>query len=278
MATSTGEELKQLQRLDEEIENARRRVSKYDPLLAEVEEPALILESEAENTRSRLKEMKVEERRVEGSADDKRNRMEMLQKRLNEVRNVREEAAVQAELDMVRRALEADEQEALTLLDQIRKLEDRLEEQEAALAEAREEVEPRRNELLSDRDEARATLEELRERRGSFAEAIEDGPRRVYERIRSGGRDVAVAELTFDGACGHCYGMVPLQVRNEIGHGGEMIRCEACGVILTPHREEIDEGPAADVQEEVSGGAEQEEASGEAEQDEDPGEEEQEEG
>ncbi len=245
MTTSTGEELRRLQNLDREIEDARRRVSEFDPLIAQVEEPALELENEVENTRSRLKEMKVEERTVEGAADDKRRRREMLKKRLNEVRNVREEAAVQAELDMVRRALESDEQEALTLLDQIRKLEERLETQEAALEEAQREVEPRRDELLSERGEIERELEALREERASFVESIGVEPRKVYERIRSGGRDVAVAELTPDGACGHCYGMVPLQVRNEIRHGAEMIRCEACGVILTPRRED-EEAPGAD--------------------------------
>jgi len=42
-----------------------------------------------------------------------------------------------------------------------------------------------------------------------------------------------VADLTEDGACGHCFGMVPLQLRNEVRHGRGLIRCEGCGVILT---------------------------------------------
>jgi len=41
---------------------------------------------------------------------------------------------------MVRRAVESDEQEALSLLDQIRKLELRLDERREALEEARREV------------------------------------------------------------------------------------------------------------------------------------------
>ena len=45
-------------------------------------------------------------------------------------REKREEAAVHAELEMVRRALESEEQEALSLLDQIKRLEERHEEQE----------------------------------------------------------------------------------------------------------------------------------------------------
>jgi len=52
-----------------------------------------------------------------------------------------------------------------------------------------------------------------------------------------------VATLTEDGACGACYGMVPLQLQNEIRRGSALLRCEACGVILTaepePEPEEV---------------------------------------
>jgi hypothetical protein len=54
----------------------------------------------------------------------------------------------------------------------------------------------------------------------------------------AGARDVALAELTQDGACGNCYNMVPLQIQNQIRHTDTMIRCEGCGVILTPESAE----------------------------------------
>ena len=50
----------------------------------------------------------------------------------------------------------------------------------------------------------------------------------------SGSRDVAVSEITQDGACGNCFCVIPLQVQNEIRSSLNLIRCEACGVILTP--------------------------------------------
>jgi hypothetical protein len=34
--------------------------------------------------------------------------------------------------------------------------------------------------------------------------------------------------------------MVPLQTQNEIRHGEKLIRCEDCGVILTPQSDEAD--------------------------------------
>jgi predicted nucleic acid-binding Zn-ribbon protein len=48
---------------------------------------------------------------------------------------------------------------------------------------------------------------------------------------------VIVAALLEDGACGHCVGVIPLQVQNEVRRGSDLIRCDACGVILTAQPE-----------------------------------------
>jgi hypothetical protein len=237
--------LEELQVLDQRMDEVRKRIAEFEPLLAEVEEPALILESEVTTTRTRLQEMKLEERRLELSADERRERMKQLQERLNSVRNLREEAAVQTEADMLRRALDSDEQEALTLLDQIRKLEDRLQEAETGLEEARAYVEPRRRELLEEQEQALAEYSSLEDGREAYSNHVKVDDLRVYEAIKAGGRSIAVSNLTSDGACGHCFNMVPLQTRTEIRGGTEMIRCEVCGVILTPPGPELPEVPAA---------------------------------
>ncbi len=226
--------LKELQELDLDLERIRSRIAEFEPLLAEVEEPALALQQEVETLQGRLQEMKVEERRLERTADERRARVKTLRERQKSVRNLREEAAVQAELDLVQRSLESDEQEALTLLDQIRKLEDRLQEEGAALKAALEEVGPRRESLLEEQRAAREELEVLEARRVDYTRRVPDRELRSYERIRSGGRTVAVATLTPDGACGHCFGMIPLQVQNEIRSGRALIPCEFCGVLLGP--------------------------------------------
>jgi predicted nucleic acid-binding Zn-ribbon protein len=226
--------LKGLQDLDLELEKTRERISEFDPLLADIEEPALALEQEVTKLKARLQEMKLEERRLEHSADDRRSRSKMLRERLKSVRTLREEAAVQAEQDLVRRALEGEEQEALALLDQIRKMELRLEELESARDEARAAVEPRRRELLEEQKKAQEDYALLQDKRKIYATRVPDRQLRYYERIRSGGRTIAVAPLTPDGACGNCFGVIPLQVQNEVREGASLLSCEACGVLLAP--------------------------------------------
>ncbi len=237
MTEDTSGLLKGLQDLDLVLERKRARIDEFEPLLREVEEPVEALDQEVGTLRARLQEMRLEERRLEHAADDRRTRLKKLQERLKAVRNLREEAAVQAEMDLVRRALEGEEQEALSLLDQIRKMEGRLEEQEAALETARAEQEPRRAELLEEQKKVREELATLQERRDAYASRVPPRDLHSYQRIRDGGRPVAVASLTPDGACGHCFSMVPLQIQNEIRNGGVLIPCEACGVLLGPGEE-----------------------------------------
>jgi predicted nucleic acid-binding Zn-ribbon protein len=233
MTEETNGSLKNLQDMDLQIEKMRARVAEFDPLLEEVEQPALALEQEVTTLKSRLQEMKVEERRLEHSADDRRARWRKLEERLKSVRNLREEAAVRAEMDLLRMALEGDEQEALTLLDQIKRMEERLQDGEAALEEARSEVEPRRRQLLEEKESAIQDCVLLKERREAYAALVPSRERENYERIRGGGRAVAVASLTPDGACGHCFGMIPLQVQNEVRKGAAGLSCEFCGVLLS---------------------------------------------
>jgi predicted nucleic acid-binding Zn-ribbon protein len=152
---------------------------------------------------------------------------------MGSVRNLREEAAVTAELEMVKRALQTEEQEAFSTIDQIRKMETRLSELDASLKEARASVEPRMKELVDQREETRLEIEALGVERRTFVSEMDPKELRMYDGIRAGGRRLAVAELTEDGACGHCYGVIPLQLQNEIRHGAALVRCEACGVILT---------------------------------------------
>ena len=193
----------------------------------------LRLEAEHDTTAKRLQEMKLDERRLELAVEEKRARVQRLEERLNQVRNVREEAAVQAELGLVRRALESEEQEVVSLLDQVGRFEDRLEEQRRSMEAEKAAVEPRKRELFSAREAAESELGTLRAERETFATGIDDRYRRVYDNLIKGGRRVAVAPMTEDGACGACFSVIPLQVQHEIRGVARLVLCESCGVIVT---------------------------------------------
>jgi predicted nucleic acid-binding Zn-ribbon protein len=229
--------LREVQKLDDRIRALRREIGAFDERLAAVEEPALRLEAELAQLRERLAQMRADARRLERAADDKRARAEKMELRLTRVSNLREEAAVKTELDLIVRAIAADEQEALHLLDQVHRSEVAEEELAGRTGEARAAVGPEQSAMIDDREALRSRLEELGARRSDVLEGVASQERRVYEAFHQSGRTVVVASLLEDGACGHCFGVIPLQIQNEVRQGGGMIRCEACGVILTTEPE-----------------------------------------
>lgn len=271
MTEDTRSALRELQTLDLEIMNTRDEATAFEPRILEVEEPALELESLVERTEGRIKEMRVEERRLELATKEKRVREEKLRDRLNLVRNVREEAAVNAELEMVQRALEAEESEALGLLEQIRRLELELEEHRELWDQAKEEVGPRREALVAERDQLLGRVEELESSRSDLAGQVDPEELRVYDAIRGGRGRTALAFLTPDGACSNCFSIIPLQMQAKIRREAGLFRCEACGVILMaplPEEEEAEQEAAIpeapDANADVDGGADEPEVAAEA--------------
>ena len=230
---SLHQPLLELQELDNEIQEAEARVAAFDPQLAEVEAPVTTLTREVETTRASLDESQTELRRLERNAEEKRATLKKYEDRLDRVRNVREESAVRTELDLVRRAVEADETDALNKMDVVRKVSLKLSELEKKLAHATAEVEPRRQELLASRAEAESALAVLRDKRKNQAMRLPAQPLRLYERVRTGRRR-ALVPLTSTGACGNCYNTLPIQEQNQVRQSTTLHTCEACGVILFP--------------------------------------------
>ena len=228
----TYQALLDLQELDEKMAEARARVEQFEPQLEEIDAPVHAAREEVETVRKRVDEMKAEVRRLERSSDDKRAQMEKYQARLERVRSAREEAAARTELDLITKALEADEEDAVELMDQVKRTELKLDELEKKLEQLEEEAAPRRSDLLEGRQEAEEQLQVLADQRENRMVRLSPQAARLYERIRGGTTRVALASLTPDGACGHCFSMIPIQEQNEIRRREAIHRCEACGVIL----------------------------------------------
>ena len=226
--------LLELQELDDEIDRADQALGAFSPRLETLEAPALGYQREVDGIRERLADMRSEIKRLEKAAEQKRERLRTYEERLNKVRNVREETAARTELDLIRHAVDADEQEALELSEQATRAELRLQELEKQLANAREQIEPQKAELLKERSAAEKELKTLRGRRSGTAAKLTPEATRLYDRTRAGKRRRVLAQLTHDGACGQCYNVLPIQQQSEVRQARSLVRCEACGVILYP--------------------------------------------
>jgi uncharacterized protein len=220
-----------LQELDDRIAAAEARLMEFEPQLREVEAPLVALRAEVEGAGGRLDELRGQVQRLEEAGEQKRQRLRQYEERLR-VRNTREEASARIELDLIRRAVQADEQEAAQTRDQATRTDLRLDELTKQLERKQEELAPQIGEISAKRDELASEIDALREQRTQQAKEIEAQALRLYERVRSGRSRRGLAPLTDEGACGNCYNVLPVQEQVQIRSGSALHRCEACGVIL----------------------------------------------
>ena len=232
--------LLELQTMDSRIREAQGRADAYVPQLEEIAAAAERVAEAADETSRRVRDLQVEERRRRLAAEKKAGRVRLLEERLKQVRTLREEAAVQAELAVLRRAVEQEEMEVIQLLEQISRLDERLRDQREEIEGAESAADPRRDELLAEQAMAAAQVERLNVVRDEMRAEIDPRLLRAYDHLARGGSRKAVARMTEDGACGSCYSVIPLQIQNEVRTHAPLVRCEACGLLVAAPTDEVD--------------------------------------
>ena len=232
--------LLELQTMDSRIREAQGRADAYVPKLEEIAAAAERVAEAADETSRRVRDLQVEERRRRLAAEKKAGRVRLLEERLKQVRTLREEAAVQAELAVLRRAVEQEEMEVIQLLEQISRLDERLRDQREEIEGAESAADPRRDELLAEQAMAAAQVERLNVVRDEMRAEIDPRLLRAYDHLARGGSRKAVARMTEDGACGSCYSVIPLQIQNEVRTHAPLVRCEACGLLVAAPTDEVD--------------------------------------
>jgi predicted nucleic acid-binding Zn-ribbon protein len=221
-----------LQEIDAEIARAQARVDEFKPKQDALEAPVATLEREVVSTRAKLEELRAEQQRLHQNSDQKRDRLQYYQDRLMKVRNSREEAAAKTELDLVKRAVEADNADLKSVGEQATRTDLKLDDLERQLAKVRANIEAEQLQLMEQREAAELELQQLRDRRANEAARIDEPSRRLYDRVRAGKSRQVLAPMTSEGACGNCFNILPLQEQQDVRNAVSLRRCEGCGVIL----------------------------------------------
>ena len=226
--------LMQLQELDLEIESAEVTLAKFGPRIDEVRAPIKAVEREAEQVREKLEQLRKQQAKLDHGLNNKRERLRIFMEKAEKQKNTRNEADTQSEVDFIRRAVEAEEVEANSVNDQVRRHDMRLEELQKSAAKTAEDLRPQIEEIETEQAAVADQLKVLQDKRANAAGHMDKNSVRLYDRVRSGKRRTALAPLTPQGACGNCYNVLPLQEQSEIRTGTVLKRCEGCGIILYP--------------------------------------------
>lgn len=222
--------LLQLQEIDQQIAQAESRLHALTPRIAELRTPLTAIEKESADVRAQLDKLRQQVRKLEHGAENKRQRLKAFEEKAARVRRA-DEAAVKAEIDLIRGAVEAEVAELEATNDQVRRADMRLEELARNASRVEAEIAPALAAIEQERQNIQQELEELKQKRETHAAGMDAVVVRLYDRVRRGKR-AALAPLTTHGACGSCYNQVPVQEQIEIRRANGIRRCEACGVIL----------------------------------------------
>lgn len=228
------EQLLDLHGIDLNILSIERELQRFQTELTAAEEAVADLESALEALEAELQRARLEARSGERAVEDKRLQLDRLRTRVNQVRNEKQYGAATLEFDLVRQDLRKLEDQALQKLQVVEDLEVRRAGLLSELESARAQVAPLRDEARPRREQLEEQLAIQRDRRYNLAIRVDEGALGLYDRIRAGRAEVALAPLTDESVCGNCYTAVTIQQELQIRHMSGLVCCEGCGVILYP--------------------------------------------
>lgn len=215
------------QRIDAEKERRAitERVEQLSMMLAE-------LEHDLADKREKLKEAERWYKEREKELKEDNEKIRRAQTRLNGLSKPKEFAAVQREIEALRRSNTQKEEE-------IQKLRAVMEEFQGAVTEEDSKLETMRAELAQEESSTGVRVRELDDRLGGLARDHQGYERdippdtlRRYHRIQKSWQGMAVVEVNAKGSCGGCHRQIPPQLYNILLRNNSLESCPFCNRFL----------------------------------------------
>ncbi|UCC74521.1 MAG: hypothetical protein JSV86_08205 [Gemmatimonadota bacterium] len=228
------QQLLRLHAIDQQIAALERELKQSQEDLFSAMDGVAGLKEELERLDGELLRARTDARTAEHTADAKRDQLERLRARVNQVKTEKQYGAATLEFDLVRQEIRKLEDKELEKLQAVEDLEVRRKAVQEELDAADAEVEPLGEKVGKRRVELEQELAIKRDRRHNRAIRLDRNVLGLYDRIRSGRAEVALAPLTGEGVCGYCFTSVTIQQEMQIKGMSTIVCCEGCGVILFP--------------------------------------------
>jgi predicted nucleic acid-binding Zn-ribbon protein len=224
--------LYRLQEVDAELDAKRHRLQQVEASLGETKELV--------QARDRLQQTEAAYRQRRATLQDLELKMTALENKIRNseqrlysgtVKNPKELASLQEELNYLRRRKSAEEDSLLEAMIQV-------EEHEAAWQEAQAHLENTETawtasqaKLSEERSELLARLDALRELRADRQAVVDGADLSTYEDLRGRRSGTAVARLQGN-LCTSCHVVVPSSRLQQARQGEKLVFCSSCGRVL----------------------------------------------
>ena len=223
-------QLYQLQELDIEIESDERALGR---VTSQIGESKAVLKSQAqlESEQQHLEELKHQQHSAEWEIDDIATRIATAEESLfsGRVKNPKELASLQQDVDMLKARRGQLEEKALGIIDQV-------EQSEAGVARISGEFKTltadwqrQQKQLADEMKKLKAALADLKQKWQLLSAEIEPGTVEFYQQLRKG-KGTAVARVE-QGICRGCRISLPTTDLQR-ARGNKLVHCSSCGRIL----------------------------------------------
>jgi uncharacterized protein len=223
--------LVKLQRLDDFVDNARRRITECpqiakaldDQLTGSIERVATARDRLSQNQSARLK--------AEADLAAAQARLSKFKNQLMEVKTNREYQAMQLEIETAREEVRRVEDRILERMLEADDVTASIARTESELREVQARVANERRALNEEAAGLQAELERSNVAREALVAAISPQALETFQHVAQGRRGVGVAEAR-DGYCTICHVRLRPQVYNDVRRNDTIIQCESCSRIL----------------------------------------------
>lgn len=223
--------LLELQEIDNQIDAIERIRKDYPGAIAlidqEIEEAKLQVQVHHARKEELEKAQRLHERELAAATAD----LKKHQDRLYEVKTNREYDALQTEIEACRNRVSEQETGLLTAAEALEALVPQAQKLEEALGREEQERLGRKQELVEKLGSIASEIQQHDVKRGAVRALVIPQALAIYDRIRKGGRSLAVVRIS-KGACGGCFREIPPQKASEVRRSNRVIPCESCGRIL----------------------------------------------
>lgn len=233
---SVIENLLVLQDRDRKIQRLETELNNIDPERAALQEKAKAAQSGHETAKTKAKQIESDRKNLELEVEAKKKLIEKYSLQQFETKKNEEYRALAHEIDGCKKAIFAIEDQQLDLME---KAEHAAKEVAAAAKTSSELVKHVESQIkaLGDREiSLKRQLEELKSDHEKLVEAVDEGARGRYERLRRSKGGSAVVGIEH-GVCGGCHMKLPMAVILGVQGDQEITSCPNCGRILYYSRE-----------------------------------------
>lgn len=216
-----------LQGIDLEIRKILQKKEKLPDRFEALQERVSQKEAGVEDMKEKIKDLRKRKMEIEDELELETERMKKSQQKMSAVQNNREYQALNKEIEEIKKANKTREDELLDLLEEIKNLEESVEEGDKELKKYKREAAAEQKHISSIAADLDKKIDELKKEGEAVEKEVKPDLLAKYRFLAERREGLVVAAVT-DTVCSACNMNIPPQMYNELLRDESIMTCPSC--------------------------------------------------